>query len=238
MAFALSGLQRRVDAATQTNSRDKGKAMGVVIRLDERRDAKHARRKVSRGGAHVELFFDLGDPFSYLAAERADRAFGTMTWTPATGAGPHPHALLTDPAARQTVRRRAEERAAELRMPLVWPERFPNAVPLAMRAASLAAEQGRAAAFALAAGRLAYCGGFDLDEPEILAEAAAASGVGFDECLAAAGDPARDAAISDAGRRLQAAGADRLPALRVGRALFWGEERIPEAAAAARSLAG
>jgi hypothetical protein len=39
---------------------------------------------------------------------------------------------------------------------------------------------------------------------------------------------------AEVGRRLLAAGADRLPALRVGRALFWGEERVAEAAAAAR----
>ena len=31
-----------------------------------------------------------------------------------------------------------------------------------------------------------------------------------------------------------AVGADRLPALRVGRSLYWGEERVAEAAAAAR----
>ena len=37
-----------------------------------------------------------------------------------------------------------------------------------------------------------------------------------------------------AGRKLLAAGADRLPALRVGRLLFAGEGRVAEAAAAAR----
>lgn len=207
--------------------------MGVVISLDQRRAAVRARRVGSRAERRAELFFDLADPFSYLAAERVDRAFDAVVWTPAAGAGLRGASSPLDPAARD----RAERRAAELRMPLVWPERHPAAVPLAMRAASLAAEQGRAAAFALAAGRLAFCGGFDLDDPEILAEAAAASGVGVDACLAAAGDPWRDAAIVAAGRRLQGAGADRLPTLQVGQALFSGEERIPEAAAAARCAA-
>ena len=41
-----------------------------------------------------------------------------------------------------------------------------------------AAQQGRGAAFVLAATRLAFCGGFDLDDLEILAEAAAAAGLG------------------------------------------------------------
>lgn len=211
--------------------------MGVVISLDQRRAAKLACRPPARDAARVELFFDLGDPFSYLAAERVERAFDAVVWTPATGAGLYQRSLLSDARQLAAVRLRAEERAAELRMPLVWPERFPSEVPRAMRAASLAAEQGRAAAFALAAGRLAYCGGFDLDDPEILAEAAAAAGVGLDECLSAAGDASRDAAMRDAGRRLLAAGADRLPALEVGGALFSGEERIPEAAAAARYAA-
>jgi 2-hydroxychromene-2-carboxylate isomerase len=119
-------------------------------------------------------------------------------------------------------------------MPLVWPDGFPAEVPAAMRVASYAAECGRGAAFVLAAGRLAYCGGFDLEDPEIIAEAAAAAGLGLDACLAAARDAARDGTLEQAGRRLLAAGADMLPALRVGRALFAGEERIAEAAAAAR----
>lgn len=211
--------------------------MGVVISLDARRAAKLTHRSSPQDTARVELFFDLGDPFSYLAAERVERAFDAVVWTPATGAGEYRRSLMADGARLAQVRERAEERAAELRMPLVWPERFPSEVPRAMRAASLAAEQGRAAAFALAAGRLAYCGGFDLDDPEILAEAAAASGVGLDECLAAAGDATRDVAMREAGRRLLAANAHRLPALKVGGALFSGEERIPEAAAAARYAA-
>jgi 2-hydroxychromene-2-carboxylate isomerase len=86
----------------------------------------------------------------------------------------------------------------------------------------------------LAATRLAFCGGFDLDDPEILAEAAAAAGLGLDACLHAAGDRRRDGAIEAAGRRLLAAGADRVPALRIGRALYWGETQVVDAAAAAR----
>ena len=47
----------------------------------------------------------------------------------------------------------------------------------------------------------------------------------------------RDGEIDAAGAPLLAAGADRLPALRVGDALFWGEHRLDEAAAAARHQA-
>jgi 2-hydroxychromene-2-carboxylate isomerase len=102
-----------------------------------------------------------------------------------------------------------------------------------MRAAALACEMGRGAAFVLAASRLAFCGGFDLGDPEVLAEAAAAASIPLDLCLNAAGCATRDGEIEDASRRLVAMGADELPVLRVGRTLFSGESRLPEALAAA-----
>ena len=92
-----------------------------------------------------------------------------------------------------------------------------------MRAASHAADCHRAAK--RAASRLAFCGGFDLDDPEVLAEAAAAA----DLCLEAARDTRRDGPIEEAGLALLAAGADRLPAVRVANLVFAGEQRIAEA---------
>ena len=182
----------------------------------------------------AELFFDLACPFTYLAAERVERAFAHVTWTTASAETLQRRSLTDDGEALDRVRAAAEQRASTLRLPLVWPESFPKAVPAAMRAAAFAAGQGRGGAFVLAAGRLAFCGGFDLDDPEILAEAAAAAGIPLDECLHAAGDASRDGAMEAVGRRLLAAGADRLPVLRIGRSLFWGEQRVGAAAAAVR----
>lgn len=211
--------------------------MGVVIDLGERRQARQARearRTAPRELVRVDFFFDFADPFSYLAAERVERAFDVVTWSPATVCslrGPVP------PEAQELLRRQAEERAVELRMPLVWPERFPAPVPSAMRVATLASECGRGAAFVHAAGRLAFCGGFDLEDPDVLAEAAGAAGLAAEVCLVAARDPRRDVAVQAAGRGLRAAGVDRLPVLRVGEELYWGEHRVAEAAAAARYAA-
>ena len=124
-------------------------------------------------------------------------------------------------------------------MPLVWPEGdLGTATTAAMRVASFATERGRAAAFAQAAMRLAWCGGFELDDPEVLAEAAAAAGLGLDDALAAAGDVAHDGPMELTARRLLAAGADRLPGVVVNRQLFAGELRLPEAAAAVRTHPG
>ena len=206
--------------------------MGEVIRLADHRQARRPAPRQRR--IRVEFLFELACPFTYLAAERVERAFDDVTWTPASSTALRIGSLASDEAALEGVRSAAEQRARELRLPLVWPESWPADVPAAMRVASYAAECGRGAAFVLAAGRLAFCGGFDLDDPEILAEAAAAAGLALDDCLEAAGDAARDGATEQAGRALLAAGADRLPALRVGRALYWGERRVAEALTAAK----
>ena len=71
--------------------------------------------------------------------------------------------MPTDFGDVQELVNHAEERAAALRLPLEWPERWPMPVPAAMRVAHYAAQQGRGGAFVLAATRLAFAGGFDLD---------------------------------------------------------------------------
>jgi 2-hydroxychromene-2-carboxylate isomerase len=211
--------------------------MGDVINLAERRDARRSRGAPLRVLRRAEFLFDLSSPFTYLTAERVDRAFEHVVWTPASAAALQRAPQGGDAAELDRVRTAAEERAALLRLPLSWPERFPADVPAAMRVATLASEAGRGAAFVLAATRLAFCGGFDLEDPEILAEAAAAANIVLDDCLASARDTGRDGAIESEGRRLLAVGADRLPALRVGRALYWGEDRLSDAALAARLAA-
>lgn len=192
-----------------------------------------SRRRVA-GRRHVRpratLFFDLSSPHTYLVAERAERLFAGLEWQPAC-TGVLPAAEIGENAMRATSRR-----AAALGLPLIWPEGHPGPARGAMRVAALAADMGCAAAFVLAASRLAFCGGFDIDEPEILAEAAAAAGIGLREALAAAGDIGRDGAIERAGLSLLAAGAVQLPAMRVGMSMFCGEERLHEAAAAHRGV--
>jgi predicted DsbA family dithiol-disulfide isomerase len=98
-----------------------------------------------------------------------------------------------------------------------------------MRAAAYAAESGAGARFALAASRLAFCGGYNLESREILADAAEAAGVSIDACLDAAGDPARDLPLQRTAERLRASGVPRLPAIRIGRRWLWGEQMLSEA---------
>lgn len=212
-----------------------GQHMGHVISLDERRNARLKASELPRTRARASFFFDLASPFTYLAAERVDRLFPGLSWRPALTEALHAGDPLSAAYDRETIQRTAEDRAVTLRMPLVWPDIFPSAARVAMRVASLAAEQGTSAApFVLAASRLAFCGGFDLDDPEVLAEAAAAAGLGLPEVLAAAGDRSRDGEMEATALRLLSQGATRLPVLKVDRTLFCGEHRIAEAAASIR----
>ena len=200
--------------------------MGDVISL-----AAHPRFRVAEPAreqesglvtAEVVFAFDLSSPFTYLAADRVERHFARVEWRPVLAGMA---ALPERPDAY------AEERAAALGLPLVWPDRFGPATA-AMRVASLAAERGCARAFVLAAGRLAFCGGFDLDDPDVIAEAAAVAQLGLDDALAAAGDSARDEPMREAARRLAAQGADRFPLLCVDGTMFAGEDRLAAAVAA------
>jgi len=165
----------------------------------------------------AEFLFDLADPFTYLVAERVELAFAAATWTPVTGLR----------AASASVAARAEARARAMRLPLVWPEHWPAAVPSAMRVALHASATGRGGAFVLAASRLAFAGGYDLEDPEVLAEAAAAAGLSPELALAAAGTPELDPS--------RTARAAHLPAVRLGSALYAGEACLASALSATRA---
>jgi 2-hydroxychromene-2-carboxylate isomerase len=191
--------------------------MAEVIELTQRR-LQQGVPQVPQMGRPTTLYFDLASPYTYLVAERVERRVGTAIWRPAV----LPGALAPD----EQILADAQQRARALRMPLVWPERFPLRVPSAMRVATYANEQGCGAAFAVAAGRLAFCGGFDLEDPEILTEAAAAAGLDVDGALAAAREPRRDHQLQTAGGAVGHAGGALLPALEHGRRLYCGEPHI------------
>jgi 2-hydroxychromene-2-carboxylate isomerase len=198
--------------------------MGELIVLTQ----QLADRARPRARARPAFFFDLACPFSYLAAERVERLLGEVEWVPVAGAL-HADARGVDLCVA------AEARAGELRLPLVWPENFPAPRRRALRAAVRATQLECGAQFTLAAMRLAFCGGFDLDDPEILAEAACASGFRLEDCLAAAGDEALDGPLEATARGLLARDVGQLPAVRVGQGFFAGESLLSQAAAVSRA---
>lgn len=204
--------------------------MGDIVYLDDWRTG-HSRGRPEPAPA---FFFDLADPLSYLSAERVERTLGRAEWIPVCAEMLEPQRVLM--AADAEARREyAELQAAALHLPLVWPERFPGPVPCAQRAAAYAVAIGAGPQFALAASRLAFCGGFDLGDPETLAEAAAASAVPLATCLRAAGDPAWDAPLEATARSLIEHGIRELPAFRVGRHWFEGASGLLCAAGLGRA---
>jgi 2-hydroxychromene-2-carboxylate isomerase len=204
--------------------------MGQLIVLKER---LADRSRPGRSGLPA-FFFDVACPFSYLAAERIERTLGAVEWVPASGAALREGAA---PAQLNRDRLEAEHRAAELRLPLVWPDPYPVEAPSALRAAARAALLGTGPRFALAAMRLQFCGGFDLEDPEILAEAAAAAGITLEDCFTAVGDESIEESLNATAYGLAMRGVQRLPAVRIGRVWFDGEHRLPEAAALLRAPA-
>ena len=209
--------------------------MGQVIYLSEHRSERSRSPVVTQ----PLFFFDVSCPLSYLTAERIERKLGEVEWVPVDGASLRAGAAgpraSTEALHAETevhgLRIRADSCAQALRLPLVWPDRFPGAARCAQRASAFACEIGAGAAFALAASRLAFCGGFDLDDPETLAEAAAAAGVPLEECLSAAGETWRDEELEANAEMLRSRGISELPAIRIGDRWLEGEAGLLAAGA-------
>ncbi len=124
------------------------------------------------------FYYDLLSPEAYLAAERILGLLPAAEWIPVSAPG-LPGAELFDGFRCETDREaffdRIERRAARAGLQaLRWPDPFPADTDLAMRAATYAAQIGRAVAFSLAAFRQAFAGGRDLGEKDSVLIAAAA----------------------------------------------------------------
>ena len=150
--------------------------MGQVIELAQ------ARRR--RAG--TVFAFDLASPWTYLAAAAVTDDFPDAVWVPALGVRPDED------------RGDAEYAADRLGVRFLWPDVRP-AGRAAARAASLAAEHGKARPFALAAARLAWGWGQDLDDHALIAQAAGIAELPLDATLEATFDPRRDPHLEQAG---------------------------------------
>ena len=147
-------------------------------------------------------------------------------------------ARLPAPPLREELRRlelrEVERRAAAYGLPPVrWPEPWPGNMLTAMRAAMFAKQAGRAVAFSLAAFRQAFAGGRDLGDPDYVLMAAAACELHPNAVLK--GIESRT--VKDGLRAATEAAAERgvtgVPSVVVGGEVFWGDDRLEHAAAAA-----
>jgi 2-hydroxychromene-2-carboxylate isomerase len=191
-------------------------------------------------GPRPVFFYDLGSPYAYLAAERVHAVFAEAggqppEWQPILLGGLFQR-FGRDSWARGEGRadgmREVERRASAYGLPpLDWPDPFPGNTLVAMRAATYAKEIGRAPSFSLAAFRQAFAAGRDLTEPDNVLLAAAAAEMHPRALLSAIERDSIKRKLREATERAGDRGVRGVPAIVIGERVFWGDDRLEEAAA-------
>jgi 2-hydroxychromene-2-carboxylate isomerase len=115
--------------------------------------------------------------------------------------------------------------------PLRWPEPWPSHYLVAMRAAAYAFAAGRGQEFTMQAFRDAFTRGSDLSVPANVLASAERAGLDPAEVEAAVQDPEVKLALREATDAAHARGVIGVPTIAVGDELFWGDDRLEEAAA-------
>ncbi len=184
------------------------------------------------------FYFDVGSPYAYLAAERLAQALGEQVrWQPLslgalfklTGGGSW---ALAGAQRRGAGIAEVERRARDYGLPpLRWPHPWPGNYLMAMRTATFAAAAGCGREFAVQALRDAFQRGYDLSLPERVLDAAEQVGLARGEVEAGTqGAEIKQAlrAATDAAHELGVIG---VPTVAIGGELFWGDDRLEDAAA-------
>ena len=187
------------------------------------------------------FYYDLMSPYAYLAAVRIDRVLPRPArWQPVLLGGIFKLTGRSSWALGDYERRRRgmaeiERRARDYGVaPLRWPDPWPSSSLHAMRAAIYARHTGREREFASAAYAVAFAEGNDLGELQHVLAAAEQSGLAPVEVEAATRDPEVKDELRAVTNHAHARGVFGVPAVAVGAEVFWGDDRLEEAAAALR----
>ncbi len=190
--------------------------------------------------AHTTFYFDLGSPYAYLTAERLGEAMGgeAVVWQPISLGGlfkanGRSSWALRDPDTREEGIEEVERRARAYGLPAPrWPEPWPSNYLFAMRVATYAFQVGRGEAFTLRAFRDAFQHGRDLGIPEHVLDAAEQAGLDRQRAHAATEDAQIKQTLRAATEAAHTRGVIGVPTLAIGEELFWGDDRLVDAAAA------
>ena len=186
----------------------------------------------------ARFYYDLSSPYAYFAAHRVDMLLsGDVEWVPIAFG---PLLVATErvpwsltPGQREDGMRDCERRAAERGLPPIrWPDAWPAesySVDPA-RAATVAARHGKGREVTLALYRRIFADGMRLDDPALLD--AVGQETGLPDLRAAAKAPDVKQALRAATDDAMARGVVGIPTVEVGGGLFWGDDRLEEAAAA------
>jgi 2-hydroxychromene-2-carboxylate isomerase len=188
------------------------------------------------------FYYDLGSPYAYLTGERISGLFTAAgleqpEWQPILLGGLFRHfdrGSWAQTEARAEGIAEVERRAAAYGLPkVVWPDPWPGEMLTAMRVATFAKQTGRAVSFSLAAFRQQFAAGKDLSEPDNVMIAAAACELHPRALESAIKTNGVKNALREATDEAAAAGVFGVPSVRVGEQVFWGDDRLEEAVAAA-----
>jgi 2-hydroxychromene-2-carboxylate isomerase len=183
------------------------------------------------------FYFDLGSPYAWLAAERIHQILPvTPIWQPIllggiwqqTGGRSWATTDKRDEGMRE-VERRAEQYGL---LPVKWPDPWPTNGLHAMRAAIFAQQAGRTVAFALAAFRQAFAGGKDLSDVDNVLIAAAACELHPNAVLKGIEMQSTKDRLKAATQEAYDRGVRGVPSVVVDDEVFWGDDRLEEAARA------
>ena len=187
------------------------------------------------------FYFDLGSPYAYLTAERiSDVLPSPVTWQPVSLGALFKLAgrsswSLGDPSRRAAGMAEVERRAEQYGLPPVrWPDPWPSNYLFAMRVATFAFQAGRGGELALQAFRAAFQRGHDLALHEHVLQAAAEVGLDSQTVSGAADDPEIKLALRAATDAAHELGVFGVPTIAVPGEMFWGDDRLSDAAAALR----
>ena len=189
--------------------------------------------------ADAIFYYDLGSPYAYLAAERIHRVFDDAGAPPPVWRPVLLGALFkrfdrdswANGPGRAEGLAEVERRAQAYGLPPIrWPDPFPGNTLFAMRVATFATEIGRGVSLPLAAFRQAFAAGRDLSERDNVLIAAASAELHPRALTAAVEREAIKQRLRDTTQEAADAGVKGVPSVLVEGAVFWGDDRLPEAA--------
>lgn len=191
------------------------------------------------------FYFDLGSPYAYLACERLPTLIPEpVRWQPLLLGGlfklnGRSSWALGDYQRRQAGMAEIERRARDYGLPPIrWPDPWPTDYLFAMRVATYAFTADRGREFTTCAFRLAFQEGRQLNIPAHVLDAAEEAGLDRHEAERAAGDPRVKQALRQATDAAHALGVFGVPTVGIGQELFWGDDRLEDAAAASGGQGG
>jgi 2-hydroxychromene-2-carboxylate isomerase len=177
-------------------------------------------------------------PYSWLAAERVEELLPDAIWRSVAGAVIHAASGrrswgVTDERAANVAE--CERRASARGLGSIrWPQTWPSDGTQAALALTFAAGEEAVPPLALTIMRMSFLEGRDIADRRALAEAGRRTGLDSEELLAALDSTRVAESLRAVIEEALALGVSGMPTVVVAGELFWGDDRLEEAAARAR----